>query len=219
MKLWSRNGHGHSNGNGHGDPNAVRRVLQSFARSSAEHPPADSSTASRRTRAAWREWADLRRERNRGRRYERSFTLIRISSPGSDERRRPGRGGPLDAIGDVMRLVRSVDGVWTDERDVYVLLPECDRATGERTLKRIGQSLAKVLPAGAAITLASFPEDGRTSGALLHTLHGVPVDTIEAVPATPAISLVEEILVRTVPLAGADALREIPKDGAEASLT
>ena len=118
-------------------------------------------------------------------------------------------------------LVRSVDGVWTDDTDVYVLLPECDRTTGERTVARIEADLAGVLPAGAAITLASFPHDGRTSGALLHSLHGRPIELIEAPDAPAALSLVEEIFARTVasPLAGAEALREMPQDGAEASLT
>jgi hypothetical protein len=189
----------------------VRQLLTSLAKAPAhELPPA----ASRASRAAWSEWEALRHELNRSRRYERCFTLIRIALPAEADRRKRlrGRSGPDDSLRAVASLVRSVDGVWTDERDVYLLMPECGRTTGERTLARIESSLAQVLPAGSAITLASFPEDGRTSGALLNALHGRPIETIEAPsePA-PAISLVEEILARTV------AAPEIPQDGAGAA--
>ena len=199
------------NGNGHGHRGAVRQLLTSLAKASAhEAPPA----ASRGSKAAWSEWEDLRRELNRSRRYERCFTLIRIALPAETDRRRRfrGRSGPNGSLRAVAALVRSVDGVWTDETDLYLLLPECDRTTGERTLARIESSLAGVLPAGSTIMVASFPEDGRTSGALLNALHGRPIETIEAPPEpAPSISLVEEILARTV------ASPDIPQDGAGAA--
>jgi hypothetical protein len=205
----SHNGNG--NGNGHAHRGAVRQLLTSLAKASAhELPPA---AVSRGSRAAWSEWEDLRRELNRSRRYERCFTLIRIALPAETDRRRRfrDRSGPNGSLRAVASLVRSVDGVWTDETDVYLLLPECDRTTGERTLGRIENSLAGVLPAGSAITVASFPQDGRTSGALLNALHGRPIETIEAPPEpAPAISLVEEILARTV-------APDLPQDGAGAA--
>lgn len=205
----SQNGNGSGSGNGH--RGAVRHLLTSLAKASAhELPPA----ASRGSKAAWSEWEDLRRELNRSRRYERCFTLIRIALPAETERRRRfrGRSGPNGSLRAVASLVRSVDGVWTDKTDMYLLLPECDRTTGERTLARIESSLAQVLPAGSAMTVASFPQDGRTSGALLNALHGRPIETIEAAPEpAPAISLVEEILARTV------VSPDIPQDGAGAA--
>jgi hypothetical protein len=205
----SHNGNGH--GDGHGHRRAMRQLLTSLAKAPAhELPPA----ASRGSKAAWSEWEALRRELNRSRRYERCFTLIRIAVPAEADRRKRfrGRSGPDGSLRAVASLVRSVDGVWTDDRDIYLLMPECDRTTGERTLARIESSLAQVLPGGSAITLASFPEDGRTSGALLNALHGRPIETIEAPPApAPAISLVEEILARTV------ASPDIPQDGAGAA--
>jgi hypothetical protein len=202
---------GNGNGNGHGHRGAVRQLLTSLAKASAHEVP---PPASRGSKAAWSEWEDLGRELNRSRRYERCFTLIRIAVAAETDRRKRfrGRSGPNGSLRAVASLVRSVDGVWTDETDVYLLLPECDRTTGERTLSRIESSLAGIVPAGSAITVASFPQDGRTSGALLNALHGRPIETIEAPPEpAPAISLVEEILARTV------ASADIPQDGAGAA--
>ena len=216
LNAAARNGNGNGNGNGHGRRGAVSQLLAALSTASA------ARQASRASRAAWSEWTDLRHELNRSRRYERCFTILRIALPAADGSRR-WRGRASTAAGSahaIAPLVRSVDGVWTDDADVYVLLPECDRTNGERTLERIEVSLVEALPSGSSITLATFPHDGRTSGALLNALHGRPVETIEAPAEAPALSLVEEI-VRTVasPLAGAEGLRELPHDGAEAPVT
>lgn len=214
----SVNGNGNGRVNGHARGGAVRQLLAALSGEGA------APAAPRSSRAAWSEWADLRRELNRSRRYERCFTLLRIALPREDRSRRwirPRTRPAAESMHAIASFVRSVDGVWTDDADLYLLLPECDRANGERTLERIEASLAEVLPAGASITLATFPNDGRTTGALLNALHGRPVETIEPAPEAPALSLVEEIFVRTVgsPLVGAEGLREMPQDGAEAPVT
>lgn len=71
-------------------------------------------------------------------------------------------------------LVRDVDRVWAHGDNVYLLLPECNRAMAEALLSRIRRPVSEHLQAEEA-WLACFPEDAVASGALLAELHGLPV--------------------------------------------
>ena len=99
-------------------------------------------------------WDELRREIARSRRFGRSFALVRIGRI-SGTRLAPS--------------MRTIDREWVANGVTYVLLPECDRAAGESLVARLRRELSDVL-AGCAVAVASFPEDGLTSGALLKTL-------------------------------------------------
>jgi hypothetical protein len=45
----------------------------------------------------------------------------------------------------LISLIRSVDMFWSDGKDVYLLLPESDRAGGNPMLARIREPLSQVL--------------------------------------------------------------------------
>jgi hypothetical protein len=130
---------------------------------------------------AWkrdRNWAvglgsyeDLEREVSRSRRFGHKFLLARIP------RRRTGAEADrwheqtLKLLGS---LIRTVDRVWSDGKDVYILLPESDRAMGTAALARIREPLSQVLSEEEldGITFAVFATDEcPTSGALLAALH------------------------------------------------
>jgi len=128
---------------------------------------------------------DFRLELERSRRYGHSFFLARFACGQADE----GRFARSDKVGCVVRsLVRAVDLVWAEGRNVYVLLPECDRETGEAALARIRQALAGFSSDEQRIETgwAVFPEDGLTGGALLDALCGNRAPTIEAPPSAPS---------------------------------
>jgi len=127
--------------------------------------------------AAWRRairrsaFEEVQLELSRGRRYEHPFFVVRIPCG------RPGEGPwnrSYELASVLNSLVRSVDRVWADGSDVYLLLPECDGERGMGMLARISQPLAELLSEAerAGISRAVFPDDGLTSGALLDTLHG-----------------------------------------------
>ena len=128
-------------------------------------------------------FAELEREVSRSRRFGHSFLLARIP------RRRPGAeadGWHEQTLALLSSLIRSVDGVWFDDRDVYVLFPESDRATGTAALARIREPLAQVLSEEEldGIAFAVFaPDECPTSGALLAALHGRVSDAKTQVPS------------------------------------
>jgi hypothetical protein len=109
----------------------------------------------------------LRNELDRGRRYCRSFALVRVPlAPSGAPGRRvalPRRRRSATADG----LVRSTDTALTRDGVLYLLLPEADRQSAEQCLKRLGTRLELVVTAGATVV---FPEDGVTSGGLLEAL-------------------------------------------------
>jgi hypothetical protein len=130
---------------------------------------------------AWkrdRNWAvglgsfeDLEREVSRSRRFGHTFLLARIP------RRRIGTeadGWHEQTLALLLSLIRTVDRVWFDGMDVYLLLPESDRAMGTAALARIREPLSQVLSEEEldGITFAVFaPDECPTSGALLAALH------------------------------------------------
>jgi hypothetical protein len=106
-------------------------------------------------------WDSLRRELDRARRYERPVGLVQIT-PASE------------AVLDFLRsFVRAGDEVWRDRNRIFVMLPEADQAHAAAMVERLRERGAHVL-AGADVRLASFPENGLTTVALLDELARTP---------------------------------------------
>jgi hypothetical protein len=126
---------------------------------------------------------DLEREVNRSRRYGHPFCLARFP------RRRPRAEADRwqdQTLGLLSSLIRAVDRVWFDGKDVYVLLPESDRAAGTAALSRIREPLSQVLSEEEldGITFAVFAHgECPTSGALLSALNGSVKDAKTRAPA------------------------------------
>jgi hypothetical protein len=147
------------------DPPAAsgRRTLSVNARrgrrrAAASDAPGDSGD---RFRSA------LRRELERGRRYCRTFALVRVPLPSVRGGRR-GLLGRRDHPADPTALVRSTDVAWKGDGVLYLLLPETDRSAAERCVKRLSTHV-ELLPAAASTVV--FPDDGVTAGGLLDALH------------------------------------------------
>ncbi len=140
------------------------RLYSSLTRDSAQGTAGGSAEAG---------WDELRRELDRSRRYGRTFVLVAITQPpeGAKARRRGGQ----ERFARLGSFLRSVDRAWTVGSATYLLLPECTRMQGEAFLARVRREAADLLPADG-VTMACFPSDGLTSGALLAALDGRPVD-------------------------------------------
>ena len=111
-------------------------------------------------------YSELGRELERSRRYERSFSLVRVRAEGAGQGQ---RNGSVSALKDRLGVgLRSIDRVWTLDDDLVYLLPECDRSQADGFVKRIETLEGHALSA----TIASFPEDGVTGGALVELLLG-----------------------------------------------
>jgi hypothetical protein len=129
------------------------------------------SAAGRRRAIRRSAFEELQHELNRSRRFEHPFFVVRIPCWSAGEERWNRSYELADVLG---FLVRSVDRVWADGSDVYLLLPECGREKGMGMLARLSDPLAELLSERerAGISYAAFPDDGLTSGALLDALHG-----------------------------------------------
>jgi hypothetical protein len=126
-----------------------------------------------------RDWAvahgsfeDLGREVSRSRRFEHPFVLalVPLVGSGAEADRRHEQTLAL-----LSSLIRAVDTMWLDGKDVYLLFPESDRAKGREALARLRGPLSQVLfdEELDGITLAVFaPDECLTSGALLSALRG-----------------------------------------------
>jgi hypothetical protein len=133
-----------------------------------------------------RDWAvahgsfeDLGREVSRSRRFEHPFVLARVplTGSGADADRRHERTLAL-----LSSLIRTVDRMWLDGKDVYLLFPESDRVKGGKALVRLREPLSEVLSEQEldGITFAVFaPDECLTSGALLSALRGRVSDARE----------------------------------------
>jgi hypothetical protein len=116
-------------------------------------------------------WADVHREIARARRHERPMAIVRL--PGE-------AGSDVDArAAAIAPYLRRVDRTWADNGEVNLLLPETDRPAAERLVERLHGRLPDVV--GSAASIAAFPSDGLTSGALLAALYGTPLPSV-AVP-------------------------------------
>ena len=122
----------------------------------------------------------FRSELERSRRYGRAFALLAIRTrwPSGDGFVRSwvySDGGLRAAVSDhlemVKRLLRAIDDAWRDGDFVYVLLPESDHAVASGFLARLERERPGLVSTGQ-VSLAIFPTDGVTSGALLNKLHG-----------------------------------------------
>ncbi|MGH3036198.1 MAG: hypothetical protein ACRDMU_03365 [Gaiellaceae bacterium] len=127
----------------------------------------------------------LEHEVGRSRRFGHSFVLARIPCPLP---RAEANGWHNRAAALLASLLRSVDSVWVGGGDVYLLLPESDRAQGTAALARIRGQLSGVLPEEALdrIPVVVFaPDECPTSGALLAALHGRLRDEKARTPGPP----------------------------------
>jgi hypothetical protein len=118
-------------------------------------------------------WAEFRRELRRSRRNTRPMTLLRTLSPAG-----PG-GVPEEPEARSRRLhehLRLVDRTWVDDGAVYILLPETPRAAADALLSRLQTVAPELLPGD--VRLATFPDDGLTSGALISALHGASLTEV-----------------------------------------
>jgi hypothetical protein len=117
----------------------------------------------------WSPSDEVRIELERSRRFGRQFALVRLST----RRRIEDPWTYVRMLADELSsLLRRVDRVWIDGPSVYMLLPECDRTMVEAMLLRIREPLARVVGEDASpnASLAVFPEDGLTKGALFSAL-------------------------------------------------
>jgi hypothetical protein len=114
-------------------------------------------------------WARFGLELERSRRHVRPMALVRIT-PARHSQSRHG----LDPA-QVEDVSRAVDAVWTDGRNVYLLMPETDRSALSLAIARL-RGVLPVLEA-ADLRVAVYPEDGITSGAIIAHL-----DAPEAAP-------------------------------------
>ena len=126
-------------------------------------------------------WIEFRRELRRARRGGRPLTILRIA--GADL---PGGGAGATELGTRARALglrlRTVDRAWVDEGSIYVLLPESSRAAAEALIARIRADASEVLP--ELVRVATFPENGLTSGAIIAALDGGVVEHVP-IPIRP----------------------------------
>lgn len=119
-------------------------------------------------------WAEFRRELRRSRRGARPMTLVRMPGPAD-----PVAAEAADLPARSRRLhehLRLVDRTWIDEGSIYVLLPELPKAAAGALLGRL-RTLAPDLVRDD-IRLATFPDDGLTSGALISAVHGADLSEV-----------------------------------------
>jgi hypothetical protein len=120
---------------------------------------------------------EFRRELDRARRHRRSFALVRLGidpaagAAGAPPALAAGRpnGGPNDLVRVVGSSLRITDRAWRDGDDVMIMQPETDRASAEAFADRLRAGAAERIP--TRITIAVFPDDGLTSGALIDALN------------------------------------------------
>ncbi len=119
-------------------------------------------------------WSEFRRELRRSRRGERSLTLMRIAGPDTAS------GADLDLLTTrSQRLaghLRLVDRTWVDDGSIYAMLPESPQEAAIVMLERVRAMDPGLLPSD--IRVATFPEDGLTSGALIAAVHGASFDHV-----------------------------------------
>lgn len=132
-------------------------------------------------------WTEFRRELRRARRAARSLTLLRI--PGS-ELSADGPDGRTDLATRSRRLglhLRLVDRTWVDDGSIYVLLPESPRAAADVLIARIRAESPGQLP--ERVRIATFPEDGLTSGAIIAAVNDGAIDAVP-IPIRPTTTTV-----------------------------
>lgn len=122
-------------------------------------PAADAETA-----AGWREF---RRELNRSRRHGYPLSLVRLPGAAGD------RASVADRLAQVRHDIRRIDLAWPAHGDLYLLLPQTDRAGAIGAVARLGVPSPLGADAVDAARIAVFPGDGLTSGALIAAVGGM----------------------------------------------
>jgi hypothetical protein len=119
-------------------------------------------------------WAEFRREMRRARRGVRSLTLVRIPSSSAGP---PGAAPDLATWSrQLSQHMRLVDRAWFDDGSLYVLLPESPRAAADVLLERVRSAAPGLL--SSDLRVATFPDDGLTSGAIIAAVHGAAVGDV-----------------------------------------
>ena len=129
-------------------------------------------------------WTEFRRELRRSRRGGRPLTLLRL--PG-DELPHDGPDGSADLGTRARRLglhLRLVDRTWVDDGSIYIMLPESPRAAADILLERIRAATPAQLP--ERVRVATFPEDGLTSGAIIAAVNDGAIDAVP-IPIRPTV--------------------------------
>lgn len=173
-------------------PRLFHRFVNALGKSTRLETPDVSSPAHRRWTGRFSQ--ELWMELSRSRRYGRPFCLIRIPCPPTM------KGRSRELAFELCSILRAVDRVWSDGSDIYVLLPECGRANGQRMLTRNRNLLLELLSEKelSQVACAAFPEDALTSGALLRALHAYPIreiwgpSSVVSTTVTEAVPIGEE---------------------------
>lgn len=113
-------------------------------------------------------WEDVHREIARARRHERPMAIVRLPSES-------GRAA-ADRAASIVPYLRRIDRVWAEHGDVNLLLPDTDRTAAERLVTRL--QVREPAAVGTRPSIATFPVDGLTSGALLAALYGTPLPAV-----------------------------------------
>ena len=138
-------------------------------------------------------WAEFRRELRRSRRSTRPMTLLRTlarlgpdAAPGEDPDARSRR---------LHEHLRLVDRTWVDDGAVYVLLPETSRAAADALVARLHTAAPELLPGD--VRMATFPDDGLTSGALISAVHGASLSEVPT-PIRAAVAEDESVVAEEI---------------------
>ena len=130
-------------------------------------------------------WAEFRRELRRSRRGVRPMTLVRLPGPADADTAEA--GDPSDHARRLHEYLRLVDRTWVDDGSVYILLPETTRAAAETLLDRLRRLTPEVVAEN--VRVATFPDDGLTSGALISAVHGA---SLSATPTPIRAALADD---------------------------
>jgi hypothetical protein len=135
-------------------------------------------------------WSEFRRELRRARRGGQPLTMLRVAG---EELPSDGLDGRSDLGTRARRLalhLRLVDRTWVDDGSIYVLLPETTRAAAEALIGRVRATAPEQLP--GHVHMATFPENGLTSGALIAAVNDGVVDSVPT-PIRPTRAAVVEV--------------------------
>lgn len=114
-------------------------------------------------------WGPLANELARSRRYGRTLVLLRVGvPPGTPER------ATLQAR--LTTFVRMTDRAWVTGDDLFVVVPESDKADAQRLIERM-RSATGSLFSGVSVQMATFPDDAVTARALIQAVSPRPEGT------------------------------------------
>jgi hypothetical protein len=120
-------------------------------------------------------WAEFRRELRRSRRNTRQMTLMRTLSPLTPDAQAQ-VDDPDARSRSLHEHLRLVDRTWVDDGGVYILLPETSRTGADSLVARLATIAPELLPGD--VRVATFPDDGLTSGALISAVHGASLSEV-----------------------------------------